>query len=104
MHDTVGHHDDGEQQPGPHDRATCSRQPVGLAAQAQYCRRRDQSRPVGCGRTEPLTAEDDDDDRTVWRVIALATNGHDLFVDEAQYGAWARGLEAGYCSKRPMLA
>jgi hypothetical protein len=40
----------------------------------------------------------------VLRVIALATNGHDLFVDEAQYGAWARGLEAGYCSKPPMLA
>lgn len=40
----------------------------------------------------------------LWRVAALLLNGHDLFVDEAQYVVWARDLAAGYYSKPPLLA
>ncbi|XDA99235.1 glycosyltransferase family 39 protein [Sulfitobacter sp. LCG007] len=40
---------------------------------------------------------------TLWRVVWLAWNGTDLFVDEAQYWLWGRNLDFGYYSKPPMI-
>jgi hypothetical protein len=41
---------------------------------------------------------------TLFRILALAVNGTDLFTDEAQYWAWSRELAAGYYSKPPLIA
>lgn len=41
---------------------------------------------------------------TLYRVYIIATNGHNLFADEAQYWEWSRYLEWGYYSKPPMVA
>lgn len=41
---------------------------------------------------------------TALRIAALALNGTDLFVDEAQYWAWSRELAFGYYSKPPLVA
>jgi 4-amino-4-deoxy-L-arabinose transferase-like glycosyltransferase len=38
------------------------------------------------------------------RVLALAANGTDLFVDEAQYWAWSLEPAFGYFSKPPLIA
>lgn len=38
------------------------------------------------------------------RLVALAANGTDLYMDEAQYWAWSRELAAGYFSKPPLIA
>lgn len=38
------------------------------------------------------------------RLVALAVNGTDLYMDEAQYWAWSRELAAGYFSKPPLIA
>ncbi len=38
------------------------------------------------------------------RIAALALNGTDLFLDEAQYWAWSRELAFGYYSKPPAIA
>ncbi len=40
---------------------------------------------------------------TAWRVILLAFNGTDLFVDEAQYWLWGQDLAFGYYSKPPLI-
>ena len=40
---------------------------------------------------------------TLARVILLAFNQTDLFVDEAQYWLWGRELAFGYYSKPPMI-
>lgn len=40
----------------------------------------------------------------VVRFIALAFNGTDLYMDEAQYWAWSRDLSFGYFSKPPLIA
>lgn len=40
---------------------------------------------------------------TVWRVVLLAFNQMDLFVDEAQYWLWGQELAFGYYSKPPMI-
>lgn len=39
-----------------------------------------------------------------FRLIALALNGTDLYVDEAQYWSWSRDLDFGYFSKPPLIA
>lgn len=41
---------------------------------------------------------------TLWRVVMLAFNRTDLFVDEAQYWFWGQNLDFGYYSKPPMIA
>ena len=41
---------------------------------------------------------------TVYRVLLLAFDRTDLFVDEAQYWMWSRDLAFGYFSKPPMIA
>ncbi len=41
---------------------------------------------------------------TALRVLALAFNQTDLFVDEAQYWFWGRNLDFGYYSKPPLIA
>lgn len=41
---------------------------------------------------------------TVWRALAIAASGLDLYVDEAQYWTWAQALDWGYFSKPPMIA
>ena len=38
------------------------------------------------------------------RIIALYTNGTDLFFDEAQYWAWSEDPALGYFSKPPLIA
>lgn len=38
------------------------------------------------------------------RILALAFNRTDLFVDEAQYWLWGRNLDFGYYSKPPLIA
>lgn len=38
------------------------------------------------------------------RFAALALNGTDLYMDEAQYWAWSRELAPGYFSKPPLVA
>lgn len=38
------------------------------------------------------------------RLIALAANGTDLYMDEAQYWAWSQDLALGYFSKPPLIA
>lgn len=38
------------------------------------------------------------------RLAALALNGTDLYMDEAQYWAWSRELAPGYFSKPPLIA
>ncbi|MBN8913127.1 MAG: glycosyltransferase family 39 protein [Rhizobiales bacterium] len=38
------------------------------------------------------------------RLIALAANGTDLYMDEAQYWAWSQDLSLGYFSKPPLVA
>ena len=38
------------------------------------------------------------------RVVALYTNGTDLFFDEAQYWAWSEDPALGYFSKPPLIA
>lgn len=38
------------------------------------------------------------------RAVALALNGTDLYMDEAQYWAWSRDLAFGYFSKPPLVA
>ncbi len=40
----------------------------------------------------------------LFRILALAVNGTDLFVDETQYWAWSRELAFGYYSKPPAIA
>jgi 4-amino-4-deoxy-L-arabinose transferase-like glycosyltransferase len=40
----------------------------------------------------------------VFRVVALAFNSTDLYVDEAQYWAWAQAPAFGYFSKPPLIA
>jgi 4-amino-4-deoxy-L-arabinose transferase-like glycosyltransferase len=40
---------------------------------------------------------------TAWRVLMLAFDGTDLFVDEAQYWFWGQSLEFGYYSKPPLI-
>lgn len=39
-----------------------------------------------------------------FRLVALAANATDLFMDEAQYWAWSRDLALGYFSKPPLIA
>jgi hypothetical protein len=39
-----------------------------------------------------------------FRLVALALNGTDLFMDEAQYWAWSREPAFGYYSKPPLVA
>ncbi|MFN3745434.1 MAG: ArnT family glycosyltransferase [Hyphomicrobiaceae bacterium] len=39
-----------------------------------------------------------------FRLFALALNGTDLYMDEAQYWAWSRDLALGYFSKPPLIA
>jgi 4-amino-4-deoxy-L-arabinose transferase-like glycosyltransferase len=39
-----------------------------------------------------------------FRLVALALNGTDLYMDEAQYWAWSRELALGYFSKPPLIA
>ena len=39
-----------------------------------------------------------------FRVVALALNGTDLYVDEAQYWAWSQDPAFGYYSKPPLIA
>ncbi|HEX2842188.1 ArnT family glycosyltransferase [Hyphomicrobium sp.] len=41
---------------------------------------------------------------TAFRLVALAFNGTDLYVDEAQYWTWSRNLALGYFSKPPLIA
>ncbi len=41
---------------------------------------------------------------TLWRIVMLAFDTTDLFVDEAQYWLWAQHLDFGYYSKPPMIA
>ena len=41
---------------------------------------------------------------TVWRALAIAASGLDLYVDEAQYWTWSQALDWGYFSKPPMIA
>ena len=41
---------------------------------------------------------------TIIHIIAIYTNGINLFFDEAQYWNWAKSLDFGYYSKPPMLA
>jgi lipid A galacturonosyltransferase RgtD len=41
---------------------------------------------------------------TLYRVIMLAFDHTDLYVDEAQYWLWAQNLDWGYYSKPPMIA
>lgn len=38
------------------------------------------------------------------RLVALAANGTDLYMDEAQYWGWAQDLAPGYFSKPPLIA
>ncbi|MCC7254237.1 glycosyltransferase family 39 protein [Hyphomicrobium sp.] len=38
------------------------------------------------------------------RLVALAANGTDLYMDEAQYWAWSCELALGYFSKPPLIA
>ena len=38
------------------------------------------------------------------RVLTLATNGMNLFFDEAQYWHWSKGISFGYFSKPPVVA
>lgn len=40
----------------------------------------------------------------VLRLVALAANGTDLYMDEAQYWAWAQEPALGYFSKPPLIA
>ncbi len=40
---------------------------------------------------------------TIWRIVMLAFNRTDLFVDEAQYWLWSENLDFGYYSKPPMI-
>lgn len=40
---------------------------------------------------------------TLWRIVLLAFNQTDLFVDESQYWLWGQSLEFGYFSKPPMI-
>jgi 4-amino-4-deoxy-L-arabinose transferase-like glycosyltransferase len=39
-----------------------------------------------------------------FRLLALALNGTDLYMDEAQYWAWSQDLALGYFSKPPLIA
>lgn len=39
-----------------------------------------------------------------FRLAALALNGTDLYMDEAQYWAWSQDLALGYFSKPPLIA
>ena len=41
---------------------------------------------------------------TLWRIVTLAFDTTDLFVDEAQYWLWSQNLDFGYYSKPPMIA
>lgn len=41
---------------------------------------------------------------TALRLVALAFNRTDLFVDEAQYWLWGQSLDWGYYSKPPLIA
>jgi lipid A galacturonosyltransferase RgtD len=41
---------------------------------------------------------------TIWRIVWLAFDRTDLFVDEAQYWLWSQHLDFGYYSKPPMIA
>jgi len=40
---------------------------------------------------------------TFVRVVLLAVNGTDLFVDEAQYWLWSQEMALGYYSKPPLI-
>ncbi|RWX79367.1 glycosyltransferase family 39 protein [Neorhizobium lilium] len=40
---------------------------------------------------------------TAWRILMLAFDRTDLFVDEAQYWLWSQNLDFGYYSKPPMI-
>lgn len=39
-----------------------------------------------------------------FRLVTLALNGTDLYMDEAQYWAWSQELALGYFSKPPLIA
>ncbi len=41
---------------------------------------------------------------TLWRVLGLALDRTDLFVDETQYWLWGQALDFGYYSKPPLIA
>jgi 4-amino-4-deoxy-L-arabinose transferase-like glycosyltransferase len=41
---------------------------------------------------------------TLLRLLALALNRTDLFVDESQYWLWGQNLDLGYYSKPPLIA
>lgn len=41
---------------------------------------------------------------TAWRLVLLAFNRTDLFVDEAQYWLWGQSFDWGYYSKPPLIA
>ena len=41
---------------------------------------------------------------TAYRAWVVATNGLNLYVDEAQYWYWAQHLAWGYYSKPPVIA
>lgn len=41
---------------------------------------------------------------TVWRLLTLAFDQTDLFMDESQYWFWGQNLDWGYYSKPPMIA
>ncbi|MCX8507436.1 MAG: glycosyltransferase family 39 protein, partial [Rhodobacteraceae bacterium] len=41
---------------------------------------------------------------TLARLVALAFNRTDLFVDESQYWLWGQNLDLGYYSKPPLIA
>ncbi len=41
---------------------------------------------------------------TAWRVLTLAFDRTDLWVDEAQYWLWGQNLDWGYFSKPPLIA
>ncbi len=41
---------------------------------------------------------------TLWRIVMLAFNRTELYVDESQYWFWGQNLDFGYYSKPPMIA
>ncbi len=75
-------------------------------------------RPGDAGLPVAHMGADEAPDRAIWavrlgvalaaiaafRLIALALNGTELFVDEAQYWSWAQTPAAGYYSKPPLIA
>ena len=41
---------------------------------------------------------------TAWRIVTLAFDQTELWVDEAQYWLWGKNLDWGYFSKPPLIA